>query len=303
MDFSLPAHELQLEIEKEYNRKHINGKLTKIVEESSKIQSKIDLGVTLVENFISGDYYKSKNERLNQLKSLNLRELVQDLIIGTCYFQIPELYASAISQLAHHVGFSDRMDAIKTVAELIAVLCDTDLFDIDKPSKQASLYVVSRIELPEDFLYFVQNVGYLPPVIVEPRKLKNNYDTIYLSHKESVILGSGNHHNGDVCLEALDVINSVPLKLAVDFLSVVPEDPKHELVTQEQVDDWKRFQDRSLAMYSLMVSCGNKFWFNHRYDKRGRVYSSGYHINTQGTSYKKASIELYNEEIVEGVPA
>ena len=51
-----------------------------------------------------------------------------------------------------------------------------------------------------------------------------------------------------------------------------------------------------------MVQCGNKFYLNHKVDKRGRIYCSGYHITTQGTAFKKASIELAHEEIVTGTP-
>lgn len=302
MDFSLPAHELQLQIEKDYSRKHINSKIQKIVSESEYVQAKIDLGVLLVENLMNGSYYESKEKRLKQLHSLNIRDLVNDIIVATCHFQVPELFVSAVSQLTHHLGFDDKEDAIKTTAELLAVLCETDLFDIVKPSKFESLYLVSSVELPEDFLRYVENVGFLPPLVCEPKKLKTNYDSAYLTHKESVLLGPGNHHNGDACLDTLNIINSVPLKLATDFISTFPEEPQKERITQEQEQEWNNFRDRSLEMYSLIVSCGNKFWFNHRYDKRGRVYSTGYHIHTQGSPYKKASVELYNEEIVEGVP-
>lgn len=302
MDFSLPAHELQLQIEKDYSRKHINSKIIKIVNDSEDVQGRIDLGVTLVENLIQGTYYESKEKRLRQLKSLNIRELVSDIIVATCHFQVPELFVSAVSQLTHHLGFDDKEDAIKTMSELLAVLCETNLFDIIKPSKYESLVLQSCIQLPEDFMKYVDNVGFLPPMVVEPKKLKTNYDSAYLTHKESVLLGPGNHHNGNTCLDTLNIINSVPLKLATDFISLVPEEPQKERITQEQEHDWNVFRDRSLEMYGLIVSCGNKFWFNHRYDKRGRVYSTGYHIHTQGSPYKKASIELYDEELVEGVP-
>jgi DNA-directed RNA polymerase len=51
-----------------------------------------------------------------------------------------------------------------------------------------------------------------------------------------------------------------------------------------------------------MVQCGNHFYLTHKVDKRGRIYACGYHINTQGTAFKKAQLELVNEEIVTGVP-
>jgi len=35
---------------------------------------------------------------------------------------------------------------------------------------------------------------------------------------------------------------------------------------------------------------------------RGRLYSQGYQITTQGTGFKKAAIEFSTQELVEGVP-
>ena len=52
-----------------------------------------------------------------------------------------------------------------------------------------------------------------------------------------------------------------------------------------------------------MNRCGNKFYFTHKVDKRGRLYCQGYHINYQSASYKKAMIELANKEIIDGIPA
>ena len=40
-------------------------------------------------------------------------------------------------------------------------------------------------------------------------------------------------------------------------------------------------------------------FITHKFDKRGRIYSQGYHVHIQGTSYKKAILELHNKEMVE----
>lgn len=49
-----------------------------------------------------------------------------------------------------------------------------------------------------------------------------------------------------------------------------------------------------------LIAKGNKFWMTHRPDFRGRLYSQGYHVNTQGNSFRKAIVELAEPEIVEG---
>jgi len=41
---------------------------------------------------------------------------------------------------------------------------------------------------------------------------------------------------------------------------------------------------------------GRSFSFKHFFDTRGRIYSEGYHINPQGTKYKKANLTMINNE-------
>ena len=93
-------------------------------------------------------------------------------------------------------------------------------------------------------------------------------------------------------------MNKVALSLDTEFLSTVEEEPTFELDTQDKIDMWKTFKAQSYEFYKLMVRCGNEFYLTHKVDKRGRIYSSGYHITTQGTAFKKASIELSKKELV-----
>ena len=76
---------------------------------------------------------------------------------------------------------------------------------------------------------------------------------------------------------------------------------KADLV-REQKDNWMRYKRQSYYFYSLMANQGNKFYFGNKVDKRGRIYTQGYHINLQGTPFKKASLNFANKEQVTGVP-
>lgn len=289
--------------EQRFNRKHIDAKLRVAIEANPVTVKMLDKGVELVTEFISGTYYASKNIRLAQLKTLDLKEVVMDIFIGSCYCQIPELFTSVTAQMAARLKFSDRTDAIATVAELMAVLCETDCFDITKENAQASLMVESRIPLPENLIEFVCNSQYLPPMVCVPLELTHNFSSGYFTHNDSLLLGTGNHHDGDLCLDVLNLQNRVALKLDLDFLCKVEEEPTFEIENQEQLDNWTKFKKDSYRIYSLMQQQGNRFHLTHKVDKRGRSYSCGYHINPQGTSFKKAMLELANEELVEGVPA
>ena len=288
--------------EERYNRKHIDAKIKDFITNDTETSNKVFMGVMLVEKYMAGQYYESKMKRIAQLQQLDIPDLVLEIFIGVAYCMRDELFTSASAKIAARLKFSDKVEAIATVAELLAVLCQTDAFDIDKADKMASLTIVSRMKLPANLVDFIENSEYLPPMVCKPLKLTHNYSSGYLTHNDSLILGTGNHHDGDICLDVLNTMNGVALKLDTEFLSTVEEEPTFELDSQEKEDLWRDFKTQSYKFYSLMVQCGNKFYLNHKVDKRGRIYCSGYHITTQGTAFKKASIELAHEEIVTGTP-
>lgn len=285
-----------------YNRKHVDVKIRTEIEASSVMVAKLEQGVELVETYIKGKYYDSKMQRVAQLNGMDIPALVMDLFVGIAYSLKPDLFTSVSAQMASRLKFSEQTAAITTVAELMAVLCQTDAFDITKENRMASLTVVSRIPLSDTLTKFIENSQFLPPMVCEPLPLTHNYSSGYLTHNDSLILGSGNHHDGDICLDTLNTMNRVALKLDTDFLCKVEEEPTFELDSQDKVDQWKRFKRQSTEFYVLMVEQGNQFYLNHKVDKRGRAYAHGYHISTQGAAFKKAMLEFATEEIVEGVP-
>ena len=295
---------LQETNEKRYNRKNIDGYIQDEIKDNPDTNARIEHGVLLVQEYMAKSYYASKNARIAQLANLDIVEVVTEIFVGVAYCLKEVLFTSITAQLAGRLHFNDKTDAIKTVAELVAVLCITDAFDINKADRSASLMLISRIQLSDQLIEYIENSEYLPPMVCIPKELKNNFSSGYLSHNESLILGgSANHHDGDLCLDVLNLMNAVPLQLDTKFISKVEERPTFELDTPDKLENWKRFKIQSYNFYLLMTGQGNQFYLTNKVDKRGRIYASGYHISTQGTSQKKAMIELANEELVEGVPS
>ena len=296
-------HDMQLSNEYRYSRKFIDQYIDTEILDNPDMELKVQEGVQLLSDWIAKDHgYASKNARMAQLTSIELEPLVRSLFVGVAYCQTPELFTSVSAQLASRLKFDDKADSILTVAEMLAVLCATDAYDIIKGDASDSLVIQSLIPISQKLVRYVMQSGYLPPLVCVPDELKNNYDSGYLTHNDCLVLGKKNGHSGDLCLDVLNRQNKIAMRLDTAFLSTVEEEPTFDLDTPEKVQQWSQFKKKSYQRYSLIANQGNKFYLTNKVDMRGRLYSQGYHVAVQGTGFKKAMIEFAHEELVEGVP-
>lgn len=295
--------DMQLANERRFARQHIDGYLRDYIKNDPELWPAVLDGVSLLTDWVNTEFsYESKRIRVSALKTMDLNELVLDVIVGSAYCRGPELFTSFTAQMAGKLGFDDKLDSIKTVAEITAVLCDTNLFDLIKNDRFDSWKIESNIELDLRLQEFIKNSCFLPPLVMQPKILKHNKDTPYLTiGQESRILNKG-HHNEDICLDVINKKNATELSLDVEFLCRVEETPNSPLDSPEKVTAWNNMKVQSYEFYHLMVAQGNKFYLDHKPDKRGRLYAVGYHISTQGSPIKKAMIELAKQEVVTGVP-
>ena len=296
-------HDMQLSNEYRFSRKFIDQYIDTEIRDNADMELKVQEGVQLLSVWIAKDHgYASKNARMAQLTSIELEPLVRSLFVGVAYCQTPELFTSVSAQLASRLKFDDKADSILTVAEMLAVLCATDAYDIIKGDASDSLVIQSLIPISQKLVRYVMQSGYLPPLVCVPDELKNNYDSGYLTHNDCLVLGKKNGHSGDLCLDVLNRQNKIAMRLDTAFLSTVEEEPTFDLDTPEKVQQWSQFKKESYQRYSLIANQGNKFYLTNKVDMRGRLYSQGYHVAVQGTGFKKAMIEFAHEELVEGVP-
>lgn len=322
-------YELQLINERQFNRKHIDSYIRKEIFEDPdcNLLEQVAQGVALLNQWMQGEYFSTKAVRIHHLKSLDIESIVREVFVGVMYFPEPTPLVNVVGQLASRLGFDDKRDSIQTMAEIVAVLCETNVYDINKPHAKASLMVASNIGLPQELTDFIERSCYLPPLVCPPKELTSNMDTAYYTHpSDSLILGgSFNHHNEDICLDVINSRNQVPYSLDVEFLCNYEEEPTFDLneispkelekprkkpltewekadLVRKQKDNWMRYKRQSYYFYSLMVNQGNKFYLANKVDKRGRIYTQGYHINPQGTPFKKAIMNFADKEQVMGVP-
>jgi hypothetical protein len=296
--------DMQRANEYRFARHHIDKYMRDYVLSDEDVIPLLDKGVELLTEWVAQTFsYESKNIRISGLRGMDLRELVIDIVVASAYCQHEELFTSFTARMAGTLGWDDKKSSITTIAEITAVLCDTDLFDLTQANRFGSWNIISNITLSLQLSEYIANCAYLPPLVHKPKKLRHNRDTPYLTiGQDSVILNKG-HHGDDVCLDVLDSKNSVALSLDLEFLSKIEEMPNSELDTPEKQTMWLNQKRQSHEFYLLMAGQGNKFYLHHKYDKRGRIYANGYHISTQGAPYKKAMLEFAHKQVVTDIPS
>jgi hypothetical protein len=290
----------QVCIEDKYSKHDNRNKVIRDME--TGLETHMAKAVEHLEEYFNGIYYTSKNIRLNAYESvcgLSLEDLVNEVCILTLPLQGAVSIQSVVGQLAEVLNYDDIFDGVRTAAEIITVVCHSDLYDLipARDSESGSIMLRSNFTLEPATLNALAKMKYLPPMICEPLELTHNYDSPYLGKQESVILGKSNHHDNKQALDALNIASSVRLALDEKMVQHL-EVSKKPLDTQEKTDNFNRLQQTSREVYKELLDQDNEFYFGWKFDKRGRMYSSGYHVNIQSTEYKKSIINLATPQII-----
>lgn len=312
--------ETQILVEEAFSRKGIKARVLEYMGTIPECEIRIDQGVELLRMWCESESaYESKQTRKDHISQMDLRELTTEIYVRIASLTSETTLNNLASQLAGILGFADTRVGIQACAEVIAILCDTNFFNLTKYHINSSIYVSSNFALPDELNAYIERACYLPPMVVKPKKLRDNRSSGYLTVKgDSLILGGGhNHHNDHIALDVLDLMNGYELCLNEFILNNVEEEPTHDLDVVEQKPDqpplteiekqraimqqknnWNKHLSQCDYFYKHILLNNNKMYITNKFDKRGRIYSQGHHINPQGTSYKKACIDLFNKEVV-----
>lgn len=247
----------------------------------------------------------------NEFKSCGGSELEQlmreyDINIDFGYDLLVQMVLHKRAYLPALVGalkkhFNDDCQA--TADELLKAV-EADLIDWSPISRQFIL----RFDISPDVQEELDRYQYPLPMVVEPKELKDNRDTGYYTSRNSAILRN-NHHDEDICLDHLNQVNKTRFRINQQVATTIKnrwrnlDKPKPDEEMSEYKKRVKAFEkyDRTAhdVLHHLGLSGEGEFYLTHKYDKRGRTYCQGYHVNYQGADWNKAVIEFANREIVE----
>lgn len=193
-------------------------------------------------------------------------------------------------------------DDCQKAADLILKCCELDLADW-LPERQQ---LVVKIDITPEVQADLDRYQYPLPMVVKPQLVKNNSETGYLLNQGSIILRD-NHHDEDVCLDHINRVNSTKFVINHDTATMIknswrnldkPKPGESKLDFQKRVRAFDKYDRSAKEVMAKLLKYGNEFYLTHRYDKRGRIYCQGYHVNYQGAPWNKAVVELADKEIV-----
>ena len=301
----------QATIELLMHPKHITNDVRELIK--SDFQNQITQSIKAIHKWIEIEEYQSKDERKQLLACLDIESIVVDILSTTfMHAQSPMPFISIASMI--RIDGMDKLASLKTVSELLTLLVHTKLYEIQRTKDNR--YIYSLLELPFDHPLSkrVRLSCYLPPLVEKPMKIENNYQSGYHTIDDCVILGyTENQHKHKLALDTLNTLNSIEYELDTyvlnnfekewhreelhdDELALLSNDEQLEYHIQHQT--WQQYQEQFQVLSEMLQN--KTLYFLHKYDKRGRVYTQGYHFSNQGSSFEKACLNLKTKELITG---
>lgn len=268
--------------------------------ETEKLFHKNQLFPRIKAEFFNSELRKGYDFRSHMLKHGINPDFGFDLLVQMVLHKRTTLPVLVGILRKHYKGEIDG-GCQRTTDELLKA-CEADLVDWNPGTRQ----FIIRYDITSDVQEELDRYQYPLPMVVEPREIKTNEDTGYYTSRNSVILRQ-NHHDEDVCLDHLNRMNQVKLRINAKVVMTIKnswrnlDKPKPDEEREDYLKRVRAFEryDRSVhdVLFHLGIANENEFWLTHKYDKRGRTYCQGYYVNYQGHSWNKAVVEFVNQEV------
>lgn len=194
-------------------------------------------------------------------------------------------------------------DDAQQVVDMILKCVEADLVDWSPVRKE----FIVRYTISADVQEELDKYQFPLPMVVRPLPVCENTQTGYVTGKGSIIL-KRNHHEDDVCLDHINRMNCIKFVINHDTATMIKNswrnlDKPKAGETRFEFEKRKRAFDKydrtAHHVIGEILQHGNEFYLTHKYDKRGRVYCQGYHVNYQGNAWNKAVVELAEKELVQ----
>lgn len=202
------------------------------------------------------------------------------------------------------IGVLNRhFENVQQTADMLEKCARLDLVDW---SPHFNIFVV-KFTISQDVQDELDRFQYPLPMVTRPRLVRTNRDTGMLNTGGSLIL-KNNHHENDICLDHINRSNDIEFTINFHVADMVknqwkgldkakPGEPREDFERRKKA--FVKYDRTAREVMKIITEHGNKFHLLHKYDKRGRSYCQGYHVNYQGAPWNKAVVEFANKELIE----
>ncbi len=251
-------------------------KFSKAMKNFIVLDSFIDDEPTEVMNELAGKISKWRNDSFFPQKQKLIDKLpdteaiVYELLIAILGSFKTQAIQGLSVKLGKALGYGSIIEAVQ-IGSAILGECHGLLYDI--ALEPDGTLIKPKLKMDSKSRRKCQALCCLPPIKEKAPIWKSNRGG-WLWDKQSVILGHGNHHWE---YQALDALNKTQqIAWCID-----------EQVLDNEVNPNKAMNKAQFSEIAEMYR-GEEFYFNWRYDKRGRMYCSGYDLHVQSNEYGKA---------------
>lgn len=240
----------------------------------AEIHSRVSQWLQDYKSGLWGKTYESKDSRLAKVEA-NLEDIPLWVLLSIASNQ-QETLQTCSARLGSFLE-DETILAIKTGAEILSI-CDGLSFSIERPvyGEGNTFMVHCHLDRLSEVLALQALEFYPMPELAIPSYSKDA-SRVLLGHRE-------NRHNNGVNMSVLAILSTVGYRLT-PITAMTEDKPKGVRDT-----DWDNYLKQCEIVKSELGS--KSFYFKWAYDKRGRVYSKGYHINIQANEYHKACLSF-----------
>lgn len=286
----------QITIEDTYSRKNIRYHVMKLIDIEHKVFRQ---AVNRFIEWTRGDYYASKKTRIQKLKlQIEPEDVITEIMAATLILEKETQIQGIATQLSQNFDFEDMIEGVITASEILTILSKEkwSWYEIVTPQEAESGSISIKCKnFSRTLKDFIDNTMYLPPLIVKPKNWTTNTQGGYLSVTDKCILGNLVNTFKYCRLEILNHLQSIKWKIDTN-ISILPEESNKPIKGKAL----EEFNIQKSITKSLINNYKDGFYMVWKYDRRGRMYSQGYHINLQSTKYKRALFNFAKEELLTG---
>ena len=255
----------------------------------------VNMAIELIKEYRNTDFYASKNSLIAawEISHTGIHDLI--ISIFAIALECPITFQALVGSLNHKIKLDEELDRVKILADIVGLICETGLISIDSEPREYHM-IYSDFEL---------NASVVLPdkhetILLRSQPVDKNWDNEYGTG--SVILGhTMNHHERFLRLSHLNRMNQIPYKINRQLVEMYEEGPKNQPADEDEERQWEIFKAESLVKYQELLTKDQRFFIQHKFCYRGRTHSCSYYLNTQGSNFKKAVVQLANPELVKDI--